>query len=70
MSKSDNIVMERIPDEIYMEAHINLATDYAMELQKRATARLSVAIQHYDHMVDLTEYPFYCSDCEKEIPSE
>jgi hypothetical protein len=32
-----------------------------------ASAELEVSMKHYGHTVDVTDYPFFCSDCELEI---
>lgn len=60
----DKTIIGKIPDEVYMESHIDLATSYSIKLQQMAFAKLSATIQHFDHAVDVTEFPYYCSDCE------
>lgn len=65
MKKKENVNYEPIPDEVYKEAQyddaIHLVGDHFLV---RAQATLNARIIHYGHNVDVTEFPFYCSDCQ------
>ena len=65
------------PKEVFKEAELSRFTteELLAEISRReesgfihqlnvATARVELSFNHYQHNVDLTVYPFYCSDCE------
>mgnify|MGYP003496862079 CR=1 FL=1 len=56
-----SLKQETIPDEVYREAQLSDA------FMLVARAKLSATIKHFDHNVDVTEIPYFCSDCDEVI---
>lgn len=52
-----------IPDGVYEEA--TLADAWRAVIL--STAKLKATTNHYGHNVDVTAYPYFCSDCAEEI---